>query len=551
MKSFSDVYSQDEISKAYEQLSRFTLRADNKNSYENHGIVSNRYDNEIWERRSFKRVHLTKVEIYNSAFSSCAFVGSVFQHTIFADTVFQGSNLTFCTFNNCEFYFTEKVTAYEGSNFGSSEFINCKFRNVAFKTSTLSQSRFVNCSFEKCEFSSDTLESTVFDSCELHRVNMRSLNLEFSAFKNCDIENVSFPLLQFPYVIGAKEILADSAEKSNDGGLIFCANGQEVGLREYIDLLPSLAVYYKTKNKLFPFANVLLIQGSEEQAADNLIEGIQTSLHDNDFRLVEHYCRLGRHYSVIDAHLAQQILHAIDDKIILLNAENGSMNDGEITSAAVNANNIRNILLYDVSNKCKLQFELETKIPIKNTKKVNALQNRIQEVIDEYSTDKSQQFIEVTHGSPVTFVVQFLVAHPEIAFEVSYALLRVITYFGKKIIRKCKMRRDKDFIAKEIKAKYGDDVDVRGPEWTELLKAEIKNIMLETGDKLVGKKRGTVNKHINAITQRIFDTVDNRLQTDKSCIVLTTRRPDSLSSDGKGVVSAIGTLGAEKTRRRQ
>ncbi len=548
MKRYFDAYSQEEINNAYEKLSRFTLQTDNINRYENWGIISNHYDNEIWEQKSFKRSHLTKVEIRNSVFSSCAFVGSVFQQVAFSETAFKGCNLTFCVFSNCEFSFNEKITAYEGSNFGSSEFINCKFRNVAFKTSTLSQSRFVNCSFEKCEFSSDTLENTVFDCCQFNRVNMRSLNLEFSSFKNCDIKNVSFPLFQFPYVFGAKEILDNFAEKKDNDGLIFCANGQEVSLPEYLELLPSLAVYYKEKNQLFPYANILLMCNDEGQATEKLIEGIQSSLNDNDFRYIEHYCRLGRHYSVIDAHLSQYILHAIDDKIISLNSENGN---GEVNSAAVNANNIRNILLYDTANKCKLQFELETKIPIGDTKKVNALQNRIQEVIDEYSTDKSQQFIEVTHGSPVTFVVQFLVAHPEIVIEVSYALLRVATTFGKKLIRKYKMRRDKDFIAKEIKSKYGDDVNIHGREWTDLLKTEIRNIMLETSDKLVEKKRSTVNKHINAITQRIFDVVDNRLQTDKSCIILTTRRPDSLSSEGQSVVPASYARGAKRVRRRQ
>lgn len=533
MKELLNVYSQEEINEAFQKLGRLSKDIINKNTNCKLGIVNNKYNDEIWERRSFKRSHITDVEIKNSAFVNCAFVGSIFQNVKFLDTVVKGSNLTFCIFNNCEFSFTEKMTAYEGSNFGSSQFINCKFINLVFQSSTLSESQFINCTFEKCEFNSDTLENTVFDCCNLMHVNMRSLNLEFSIFKNCKIKHVSFPFLQFPYVIGAKEILSLYGEESKTNDLIFCINGQEVGLQEYLDLLPSLSIYYKQKNELFPFTNIMLIQDKEEQAIESLIEGIQISLQDKDFRLIEYYCRLGKHYAIIDIHLAQDILHSIDDKIITLNEENDNSynNNGLISSTAASAGIIRNILLYDMSNKHQLQFELETKIPIENSKKINALQNSIQYVIDEYSTDKSQQFIEIRHGSPATFIVQFMVEHPLIIAQVSYALMRVVSSFGKKLIRKWNIRRDGDFIIKELKAKYGNDVDMHGPEFIDLLKSEIKNIMLETRDNLVEKKRGSVNKHFDAITQRIFDTIDNRLQPVKSCLILTTRRADSLISD--------------------
>lgn len=515
-------YSDKEIDESYRALSPYSGGSirngiSNNNDW---GAIGNIINERICERTSLKRSLLSDVQLLNCAYNSCAFCGSIFKSVTFTNTQLHGDNFTFCIFQNCEINY-DVPTFIDGSNFGQSEFINCIFCNVIFRASTLSQSRFINCDFINCEIQSSTLENAEYISCNFENVTMRSLNLEFAIFKNSKFKNTSFPLYQFAYIFGSVEILAD---KSAD--IFFCANGKTIKKSEFIGLLRHLIIYYAEEGSLFPTTNLYVMLNDLGCAYSYFQIGLKRAIHEKNFRMINHFCRLGKINSLIDIHEANKIIAYLDESLVLMKNEESKDERYQIllNQAAVSANQIRQLLMYDASQQFVLQFEVETTIPIKSKRKINKLQNQLQELIDIYGQDADLKFIEVRHGSPASFFIQFTVEHPEVIFEVSFALIKFIAFIVKKAIGWYKKRRSKNFIIDEIHKKYGDKVEIRGAEWRELLKKEIQILMSDMTVDLNSKTGRNNKRTVSAVTQKIINAIDTNMPVDDSFIIMTTRK---------------------------
>lgn len=467
---------------------------------------------------SLKRSSINNVKIEKCEFVGCACAGSNYKSITFQDDIFDGNNFIFSYYLDCRFTNETPCFSFKNNDLSQCQFFNCIFINTNFQTSTISQSTFVNCKFINCLFDQVTFEDTKFDSCLFENVDMRETNIEFTFFKNSTYSNIYFPFYQFPYIIGAKDILS-----SNNSDVFFVAGKRVVEATEYLELIKHLISYFLGFNELYPVANLLIIQDENKLAIDSILCGIDTALKADDFRMVKHFCRLGKFNSIISPEISKKILSSFDNALIRL--KDHKSNDAKyfklLDAAIIHAGEVRQLLLTSVDSKQVMEFSINTNISSSDTKKINKLQNKLQRILDKYGDGAEAKFIEIRHDSPYELFIQ-IVGNAEIILSVSYLMILAVRYFGAKIKSWFKKRKDKKSIANEITQKYGTQIDIKnGYDKIELLKAkingEIKDLLLS----IKSNNSRTVNKHINSFSQKLIGLVDETFE-DNTLVIFNT-----------------------------
>ncbi|MDE7079004.1 MAG: pentapeptide repeat-containing protein [Clostridia bacterium] len=479
----------------------------------NWGVIEHTILNQTKKQESLKRSVLNNVDIVNCQFINCAMTGSHFSKVNFFNTNLDGNNFLSSFFLDCKFHFDEMTFNIINNSLSQCQFFNCSFKNIIFSASTISQTLFSDCEFDNCRFESVTLEHTKFINCELNNVDMTELNIEFTKFVDSNFINVGFPFYQFYYIIGSKEIL----NKNED--IFFKAGEKKVSVADYIKLNKDLIVYYAERKAYYPITNILLSENNVETASNSLYDGIALSLQLKDFRMIKHFCHLGKEYSLIDGDLSHSILSQIDDWIIKEN-ENKTSKNNVLEQMMVYSAEIRQLLMRDSVGKQTLQFSVETNISQKDTRKINKLQNRIQKILDKYGYGADLKFIEVRHNSPYELFIQ-VVSDAETILSLSFMIINIVKSFGKKIIFYKNRKKPLESIKKVVAKKYEKYVDVLSEDKINLMRKNINSYIEDLKNK-AKKNKGKLTRHINSISQKILGEIDSTFP-NKQYVIFTTK----------------------------
>lgn len=508
-----------EIERKLSLLDEFVdCKVKNDSAGDSWGIKDGEINNQVKNKDSLKRSSLKSVKICNSKFIDCAITGSDFDSVDFIDTDLDGNNLMYCTFKYCMFCGSDKKMNYKNNDFSSSEFIDCKFVNVVFSSSAICNGNFINCEFENCDIVATTLEDTTFDGCRFKNCDMQMLNIEFTYFKNCNLTDVIFPFYQFPFIIGACEMLRDASNK-----LFFSADGKIADKEQYTNVMEGLLYYFTDKKSFFPAVTICLILERQSDAFGYLKNGLTENIAGQNFRMIRHFCKLGKNYSLIDAHYAQEIINNIDSNVI----EFKNRSETEKTAAyykilnrmILNTTEIRQILMYDSGNKYVLQFNIATNIPEHKKRKIVKLQNKLQAILDNCGQNAELKFIEIRHNSPWDLFIQLVSSDPLTALSVSLGITGMLRDFCVGLNNWWMKRKHKDYYLELIKNKYRNKVSVRDRNLIEKIKSEIKYEISQLN--YLSMKNGNISKDIENCTQRITGLIDDEFPDDSFLIFST------------------------------
>lgn len=441
-------------------------------------------------RTSMKRSNFKNVTYQTCKFLNVALTGSAFYSVGYIDCEIKGDSFVCCNFYDSSFINNTK-NIFTGSNYSQSNFTRCTFANVIFESSSFLQTLFHKSLFRQTRFQGTTLEGAKFSGCTLEDVDMGGVNVEFIELLNTSLNNVIFPFYQFAYIIGAADYINSATDTVR-----FSTGEKEILMSEFVDQLDHLILYYYDKTDYFPMCNLLIAKGNSERAKETLLDGINISLHDMDFRMIRHFCRLAQRHNLLDEFTIQRIIRKIENYLIEGDVPSECLND-----CLIHFGEIRSILLSGNSNMVNLCLKIRTNVCKKNqdgVSYVNSLCNGLNDALSQNDWGQGGFQIAISNHSPFEIIIDVVCLA---------ASLVTVADFVWKIIDRYKSNDTSNQSLTEFEqqdtAIYQKYIDTR----IDLYKEQILNIKSKYSKK-------EFNHYIEEITQQLKTDIDSLCDKD-------------------------------------
>ena len=409
-----DYETQKKISEAIDYLS---LNYPDQRLNNNKHVGGSARDPEVISGVNYIRTGMKQSQFEHVIYDGCTFfnvalTGSQFRSVRFYNTILTGNSFACCDFYDIDIDGT-KCNEYTANNLSLSSFELCSFMNLTFSSSGILGSYFHNCRLNNVKLRSCTLEGTTFANCHLSNCDLTAVNVEFSQFSKGLLDSVRFPFYQFPYVIGAANIISDP-----NSNVLVQAGEKIVSMEEYREHLQKLFFYFMDKGQHFPMCNLALAQNDVDAARQYLMDGVLSSLRRRDFRMIRHFCKLALHHDIIDEFTRQRILQEMD---VFLQRKD--IPDTQLNYFMTYIGTIRTLLYSASSNSAELHFKIATRTKrgdTKGIKYVNSLMADLNESLSQTIGSTGYQ-LKVSSFSP--FAIDLSVVLSDIGSIASIASL--------------------------------------------------------------------------------------------------------------------------------
>lgn len=363
---------------------------------------------EIYQRQAMKRSKFKNVVYEDCVFENVAFTDSAFHNTSFKKNRFFGNSFICCDFYKVEFFGTDDMSVYEANNFSQSNFTSCHFSDEVFRSCGFLQTVFHKCEFTNVVFRSSTLEGSRFVNCELNNIDISNVSVEYIELLHTALNNVSFSFYQLPFVIGSAEYIINGSSS-----ITVKTTEKSYTLQEYQTQLENLTLYFWDKAEYFPMCNLQIAKGDISAAKVSLLDGINASMNELDFRMIRHFCRLARRHNLLDEVTIFRILHAIDTFLAGDEIPPERLND-----CLIHAGEIRGILLSGNENNLSLNLSIRTNVNKKNKnglKYVNLLCNELNTALSSNDVGQTGFQVAVSSHSPFEIIINIICAVGSVA----------------------------------------------------------------------------------------------------------------------------------------
>lgn len=383
-----DIVSQSDFEAAVNTLQSHVNNKRNFNG--NQYILSQGATFEVnWHSQNRRREYFSGCTFQKSTLDEAGFTGGVFSETAFSDCTFNFTNLNNCSFKSC----TWKGTAPDfqmGTNFSQSFMLNCELENMRFQGGNFSNTRIVRSTFSHCRFRATLFEGTVFSKTIFDHVRFGKMNLEFVHFNDIHCNSVTLPFPSVPYIFRGVDYLINTDDNVRVTSAI--SSRHKISKEEYIDLLPTLSVYYAGTHNYFPLANIQLAIGERQKARDYVLSGISQALALRNFNSLVHLCEL-----ISDGQLlsGSECIDLFAD--IWLSAKNQKISQSDFYLLNAAMQRIEKTLLN--FNQKSVFFLLTTNIDSTESVKLTKLLEEL-ELFSSLVSDGAKNKIELRHCSP-------------------------------------------------------------------------------------------------------------------------------------------------------
>lgn len=453
---------------------------------------------ETYSRQSMKRSNFKNLVYQECIFENIAFTESCFHAVTFSYCNITGSSFACCNFFNSKFI-ANKSIKYKGNNFSQSNFTSCEFMSSIFKGSGFLQTLFHKCKMENSCFKSCTMEGSQFVNCQLKDMDFGNANTEFIELVNTSLNNVIFPFYQLPYIIGIF-----GYEEKHLQNLKLRAGKRLVTMSDYQQEIDNLILYYMSRTEYFPVCNLLILKKDIDNAIHIFLDGINESLHDLDFRMIRHFCRLAKHHNLVDELTARRITKILENHLT-----SNDIPPERLNECIIHMGEIRKILLSGNRNSVTLNLDIRTNICKKNLRGmqyVNSLCDELNTALSQNDLGQTGFEIAISNHSPYEVVINIICGVASVA---------AISEFIWKIVDNHKKHKDVPDNYSEDKTNLPNDyVRVDTDVYQQYVNARIdqcKEQLLHIKKSYSGKK---MNKYIEEITQKLKTDLDDLYEKD-------------------------------------
>lgn len=449
-----------------------------------------------------RRSRLVGCTVNDSDFTNAIFADSRCVRTDFINIKYKHTNVEYCNFDSCHFV-NNIYRPFIGTNFSFSNFSNCEFRGIQISNSTLDSVSFDHSKFEDVTISMSTVENSKFSNCTFKNVELCDLNLCFSEFAQVHMEHVSLPFYQLPYVFGGIDYFLHTNEDVYIGP--DTKNGPVLYPDQYKQLLPDIISYFKHYEEYFPIANIYLACGDLLHAYETIRRGIENAARKKDFRMLEFLCKLAA-----DGHIfTNEQLQAIYDRIYDATAF-GPMTEFEKKSYFIHLGTIRNLLLFNDSQKTTLELRLQTNIENTDSQKLGLLIGEIEQLFDAIGAGNITYNIEMKHQCPWEIIYTMIGEWPIVmavlnSINAVFSPLDAVTSFVNNCISLFGQFSSKQ---KEKRNPSPDSNIIEGFENTSLSLIRTQQDQINEQQKLLNEQQ----KQLNEVSRYIIEDLQAQLE---------------------------------------
>jgi uncharacterized protein YjbI with pentapeptide repeats len=399
--------------KASAELSKHLKDFGNDNTIFNDAIGCS-YKNNQYLKMSIKRVIIKDCRFSNCEFIMCASTGSTYKNTYFKNCYFTDSNFQFTDFSQSTFIYKESINTIRskpeiiGSNFSYSNFDSTKLMNINLMSSTFTGSSFINSFLDNCVIESCTFEETNFEKATLKNMDIENINIEFADFYDSSFENVSIPLMQIHYTFGGLIYFFENKGltlRTDDSNNI----KKQINKSEYLELLPSLEIYFQKMNEYFPLANIYLAKKEFEKFDITIRLGIKVAIMNKNIRQLINITKLAKKSNILSAEELKNLYYEI---IELIYSNYYDTNFFYTFTSKINI--IQSTLLnYKESTKViSLRFVLERKNNLlSETECLTGVISELQNSLISSGNNIKWNKVIISRNTPLDFTINFDVTH--------------------------------------------------------------------------------------------------------------------------------------------
>ena len=246
-----------------------------------------------------------------------------------------------------------------------------------------------------------------------------------------------------------------------------------------------------------------------ENAKKFVLIGIEKALNEKNYRLVKHFCVLGKFNNIFDYNLITKIKEKINTFLINPNLDRTQLNEALLQTAEINA-----LINERTINNTSLQIEIQTNVVrgcADEHEKIEKLISDCIYIIDTPNLQADGHTVTELSYCPITLMFEIIGTVANLT-TIGSALQEFFVSIKKN------KRKDSREIAKAIREKYSNvtlvDMDTR----IKLARTEIEKSMLELKNYKGTKSSKKYDDFISNITQKIIGDVENIL--DKDMLVL-------------------------------
>ncbi len=356
-------------------VSAFIIDSVVNSDYQGQCVKQPRFYNSTFNGVNFDGINGISSKIINCTFNKVRFKDAGMTNSDFSNSKF--SNL--CVFDNC---------GCTKSNFSSVE-----FNRVIANASVFDEGHFIDSNFIRTDFTHCSFENALFKNCFFTQCNLIQGNLEYSTFINPMFNDVVLP---FWGVLKSFGLLFE-LEKNSNIIIKYSKTGQELSVKEFLELLIPIQPYLYKKEEFFALANINIYIGCQEKALFYILTGLDKSLKERDFRMVRYLCKL----SSINNFFTKEDLKKLYNAIIF-NSHIAEMNNHEYQIYLHEALEIKRLLIDNpfsmpqMTITCRTNFESDD---YSNWMRfIELFENTVKQ-----SLPQSNYHFSVRHNSPPMF----------------------------------------------------------------------------------------------------------------------------------------------------
>ena len=380
-------------------------------------------------------------KIRKSCYKNCQFLNVLFDGTSGESSIIQDCRFLDCSFENARFdnsdFSETKFLPVKSTNklvacgFSNSNFTNAILDNLKISGSNFIESWFDNAKIKNTFFVCCNFEGSLFDNVTISNCDFSKASLEFVEFNDCVFNNSIFQIFSMLHSFNGLKYI----EKYKDEvELKFPDSKKKISGKVFLDILDEIEAYFYYKKDFFALANINIYYGKSEAAFQYILQGLDDSLKNKDFKLIRYICKLASLNLFFTKSQLSQLYSILQN-----NNHINELNNYEYKNYLDEMDNIKKILIDNPFNLPQMKISIETDIDYNDTEDVAEIIKYINKSYDLVSPD-SPTYVTITHNSPDIFDF-FLSSNPDIlnnTFVVLSILLLGVTNATMSLVHKHK-----------------------------------------------------------------------------------------------------------------
>ena len=414
MDEKSLMYSKQELKHAESMLISLDPERFQNFDYYHSDIINQSFDSRF-DGNKIRKSFYKNCQFSNVVFDGTSGESSVIRECTFMDCTFENAR-----FDNSDFTGTKFLPAKSKNKLTACGFSNSNFTNAILNSLNISGSNFVTSWFDRSTienifFVCCNFEGSLFDNVTITNCDFSKASLEYVEFNNCVFKNSTFQIFSMLHSFNGLKYIEQNKTQVH---LKFPDSKKQISGKVFLDILDEIEAYFYYKKDFFALANINIYYGKTEKAFQYILQGLDDSFNNKDFKLIRYLCKLASLNRFFTKSQLSQLYSILQNNSFI-----NELNHYEYKNYLDEVDDIKKILIDHPFSLPQMKISIETDIDYNDVENVAEIIKYINKSYNLISPD-SPTYVTITHNSPDIFDY-FLSSNPDILNN-SFVVLSIL-----------------------------------------------------------------------------------------------------------------------------